>query len=166
MRAVCVANIRCFDPGVSSLFIRVMLDKKYALPYRVRRSSMLVISPEKAGVIAEESTLRGFASVQVLDGLVEHFTRTAAGATDLVCRLLSLHVLHDRSLPVASPNMPSLLLVTPSRAEPRHEGMPVLWHQSLLTFVQRYKTELTHEDREKLKVRPHLNPLQHTKCQY
>eukprot|EP01048_Picozoa_sp_COSAG05_P023474 COSAG05_NODE_5100_length_1263_cov_1.665808_1_plen_97_part_00 len=29
--------------------------------------------------------------------------------------------------------------------------MPVLWHQSLLTFVQRYKHELTHDDREALK---------------
>ena len=29
--------------------------------------------------------------------------------------------------------------------------MPVLWHQSLLTFVQRYKHDLTHDDREALK---------------
>ena len=28
----------------------------------------------------------------------------------------------------------------------------MLWHQSLLTFVQRYKDQLTTEDREKLKV--------------
>ena len=29
--------------------------------------------------------------------------------------------------------------------------LPVLWHQCLLTFVQRYKTELTAEQKESLK---------------
>lgn len=61
--------------GANSIFLRVLLDKKYALPYRV------------------------------LDALVFHFVRFT----------------HD----------------------PRE--MPVLWHQALLVFVQRYKHDITHE---------------------
>ena len=68
--------------GVSSLFIRVLLDKKYALPHKV------------------------------LDALVEHFSETSEEEREL----------------------------------------PVLWHQSLLTFAQRYKGDLTVQDREKLKL--------------
>ena len=66
--------------GTNSFFIRVLLDKKYALPYRV------------------------------LDALVAHFLRFSAEQ-----RLL-----------------------------------PVVWHQSLLTFVQRYKRELAAADKERL----------------
>jgi len=68
--------------GVTSLFIRVLLDKKYALPHKV------------------------------LDALVEHFVETS---TD-------------------------------------ERVLPVLWHQSLLTFAQRYKGDLTVRDREQLKL--------------
>lgn len=68
--------------GVTSLFIRVLLDKKYALPHKV------------------------------LDALVEHFVETS---TD-------------------------------------ERVLPVLWHQSLLTFAQRYKGDLTFRDREQLKL--------------
>ncbi|MCL7041802.1 hypothetical protein MKW94_011165 [Papaver nudicaule] len=64
--------------GTTSYFIKLILDKKYALPYRV------------------------------LDAVVAHFMR----------------FLED------------------SRC------MPVIWHQSLLSFVQRYKNELTKEDKE------------------
>lgn len=68
--------------GPNSLFIRVLLDKKYSLPYKV------------------------------IDSLVEHFMRFA---TD------------ERQL-------------------------PVLWHQALLCFVQRYKEDLSPLHRESLKV--------------
>jgi essential nuclear protein 1 len=67
--------------GTNSFFIRVLLDKKYALPYRV------------------------------LDALVEHFLRFQRD----------------------------------SRA------MPVVWHQALLCFVQRYKREITAADKQRLK---------------
>lgn len=67
--------------GANSLFIRVLLDKKYALPYRV------------------------------VDSLVFHF---------LGCK-------HD------------------SRGD-----MPVLWHQSLLVFCQRYKQDMTREQKDSL----------------
>ncbi|GAA6062824.1 hypothetical protein JCM10212_002462 [Sporobolomyces blumeae] len=66
--------------GPNSLFIRVLLDKKYALPYKV------------------------------VDSLVFHFIRF--------------------------------------KRDPRM--MPVLWHQSFLVFVQRYKQDLTAEQKEAL----------------
>ena len=66
--------------GTTSFFIRVLLDKKYALPYRV------------------------------VDALVENFLRFAK---------------EDRTL-------------------------PVVWHQSFLCFVQRYKHELSKEQKKRL----------------
>lgn len=66
--------------GPNSLFIRVLLDKKYALPYKV------------------------------VDALVMHFHRFAN--------------------------------------DPRE--MPVLWHQSLLVFVQRYKQDMVAEQKDLL----------------
>ncbi|GAA5903433.1 hypothetical protein JCM5296_006252 [Sporobolomyces johnsonii] len=80
--------------GPNSLFIRVLLDKKYALPYKV------------------------------VDALVFHFIRF--------------------------------------KRDPR--VMPVLWHQSFLVFVQRYKQDLTAEQKEALlevlraKVHPQITP--------
>lgn len=75
--------------GANSIFLRLLLDKKYALPFRV------------------------------LDALVAHF--------------LSF------------------------RTERR--VLPVLWHQSLLTLVQRYKADLASEQKvallELLKVQTH-----------
>lgn len=66
--------------GANSIFLRLMLDKKYALPFRV------------------------------LDALVAHF----------------------------------LSFRTDKRT------LPVLWHQSLLTLVQRYKADLSSEQKEAL----------------
>lgn len=67
--------------GTNSFFLRVLLDKKYALPYRV------------------------------VDALVDHFLRF--------------------------------------RTEERQ--LPVVWQQTLLCFVQRYKTEVRAEDKEALR---------------
>ncbi|KAG8845685.1 snoRNA-binding rRNA-processing protein [Tulasnella sp. 330] len=82
--------------GPVSLFIRVLLDKKYALPYKV------------------------------VDGMVFHFIRLANTYKG-------------------------------SRAAGR--DLPVLWHQSLLVFVQRYASDLTPEQKDALldvvKARPH-----------
>ncbi|KAK4700089.1 essential nuclear protein 1, partial [Phenoliferia sp. Uapishka_3] len=80
--------------GPNSLFIRVLLDKKYALPYKV------------------------------VDALVFHFIRF--------------------------------------KRDPR--VMPVLWHQSFLVFVQRYKQDLTVEQKDALldtlraKIHPQITP--------
>lgn len=67
--------------GTNSLFIRILIDKKYALPYRV------------------------------LDALVAHFIQF--------------------------------------RSERR--PLPVIWHQALLSFAQRYKEELTADQKKQLK---------------
>lgn len=66
--------------GANSIFLRVFLDKKYALPYRV------------------------------VDGLVFHFLRFERDKREL----------------------------------------PVLWHQAFLTFVQRYKSDISSEQKEAL----------------
>ncbi|CEG67387.1 snoRNA-binding rRNA-processing protein [Rhizopus azygosporus] len=66
--------------GPNSIFIRILLDKKYALPYKV------------------------------VDALVMHFARFANDPRD----------------------------------------MPVLWHQSMLVFVQRYKQDLVAEQKDLL----------------
>ncbi|KAF9362689.1 snoRNA-binding rRNA-processing protein [Mortierella sp. NVP85] len=66
--------------GPNSLFIRVLLDKKYALPYKV------------------------------IDALVDHFLRF--------------------------------------KTDPR--PMPVLWHQSFLVFAQRYKADITPDQKQAL----------------
>lgn len=68
--------------GTTSYFIKLLLEKKYALPYRA------------------------------LDALVAHFMR----------------LLDDKRI------------------------MPVIWHQSLLAFVQRYKNDLQREDKDDLRM--------------
>ncbi|KAK4856228.1 hypothetical protein QYF36_015434 [Acer negundo] len=68
--------------GITSYFIKLLLEKKYGLPYRV------------------------------VDAIFAHFMR-----------------FYD---------------------EPRI--MPVIWHQSLLAFVQRYKNELRKEDKDDLRI--------------
>lgn len=82
--------------GPNSLFIRILLDKKYALPYKV------------------------------VDGLVFHFIRIA-----------NTH--------------------KGSRAD--GDKLPVLWHQSLLVFCQRYASDLSPDQRDSLldviRARPH-----------
>lgn len=68
--------------GAISLFMRVLLNKKYSLPYTV------------------------------IDSLVDHF--------------MSFYTVE--------------------------ETLPVLWHQCLLTFAQRYKYEITKDQKDRLKV--------------
>ncbi|KAM6577246.1 hypothetical protein CsatB_029083 [Cannabis sativa] len=68
--------------GTTSYFIKILLEKKYALPYRA------------------------------LDALIAHFVRFS----------------DDTRI------------------------MPVIWHQSLLAFVQRYKNELQKEDKVSLRA--------------
>ncbi|XP_063394151.1 bystin [Cydia fagiglandana] len=76
--------------GANSIFLRILFDKKYALPYRV------------------------------VDSVVFHFLRFQ---TD-------------------------------------HRMLPVLWHQALLTFVQRYKSDISTEQRDALLelLRKHSHP--------
>jgi essential nuclear protein 1 len=74
--------------GATNIFIRVLLEKKYALPY------------------------------QVIDALVFHFLRFRSvddGATRI-----------------------------------KDTQLPVIWHQSLLVFAQRYRNDITEDQREAL----------------
>lgn len=91
--------------GANSIFLRIFLDKKYALPYRV------------------------------VDGVVFHFLRFERDTREL----------------------------------------PVLWHQALLTFAQRYKSDISTEQKEALlgllrkqshhSITPEIRrELQHAKC--
>ncbi|XP_014472925.1 PREDICTED: bystin [Dinoponera quadriceps] len=91
--------------GANSIFLRIFLDKKYALPYRV------------------------------VDGILFHFLRFERETREL----------------------------------------PVLWHQALLTFVQRYKSDISSEQKEALlgllrkqshySITPEIRrELQHAKC--
>ena len=81
--------------GATNIFIRVLLEKKYALPYKV------------------------------VDALVFHFMRFR----------------------VVDPNAPeSNVGVIGARSE----KLPVLWHQCLLAFAQRYRNDITEDQREAL----------------
>nr|XP_024216690.1 bystin [Halyomorpha halys] len=91
--------------GANSIFLRILYDKKYALPYRV------------------------------VDASVFHFLRF----------------------------------------EREKRELPVLWHQALLTFVQRYKSDISSEQKEALlgllrhQSHPTITPeirreLQNAKC--
>lgn len=84
--------------GAMNIFIRVFLEKKYALPYKV------------------------------IDALVFHFLRfrAADNAEDTM--------MTDGS----------------SGAAAKAYKLPVLWHQSLLVFAQRYRNDITEDQREAL----------------
>ncbi|KAJ4327786.1 snoRNA-binding rRNA-processing protein [Fusarium piperis] len=86
--------------GATNIFIKTLLEKKYALPY------------------------------QVIDALVFHFLRF-------------------RSVDPASVHsgdaMAGLAIEGDAKAK-----LPVIWHQSLLAFAQRYKGDVTEDQREAL----------------
>lgn len=88
--------------GATNIFIRVLLDKKYALPYKV------------------------------VDALVFHFLRFkslgSAGRPD-----------DDVAMEDAA-----------AKREQQASRLPVLWHQSLLAFAQRYRNDITEDQREAL----------------
>ncbi|PVU92465.1 hypothetical protein BB561_003822 [Smittium simulii] len=86
--------------GPTALFIRVLLDKKYALPYRV------------------------------IDALVFHFVGFANPAN------INNNYLNENG------------------------ELPVLWHQSLLVFVQRYKSDLAPDQKSEIHnlIKVHYHP--------
>lgn len=91
------ASLSSEGTGATNMFIRVFLEKKYALPYKV------------------------------IDALVFHFLRFRATdplqATDTA--------MGDDS-------------------KSKMYKLPVLWHQSLLVFAQRYRNDITEDQRESL----------------
>ncbi|KAG8631702.1 hypothetical protein KVT40_000842 [Elsinoe batatas] len=87
--------------GATNIFIRVLLEKKYALPFKV------------------------------VDALVFHFLRFRAA---------------DPALDGGD----SMSGVTGPGAKVQSQKLPVLWHQCLLAFAQRYKNDITEDQREAL----------------
>ena len=81
--------------GAVNVFIRVFLEKKYALPYKV------------------------------IDALVFHFLRFRAADEDTMTD-------------------------GPTGLNSKAYKLPVLWHQSLLVFAQRYRNDITEDQREAL----------------
>ncbi|KAI6785225.1 uncharacterized protein J7T54_006867 [Emericellopsis cladophorae] len=85
--------------GATNIFIKTLLEKKYALPY------------------------------QVIDALVFHFMRFRS--------------IDPASVQAGSDPMAGV-------AENTRNKLPVIWHQSLLAFAQRYKGDITEDQREAL----------------
>ncbi|KAI0852526.1 Bystin-domain-containing protein [Daldinia vernicosa] len=86
--------------GATNVFIKTLLEKKYALPY------------------------------QVVDSLVFHFLRF-------------------RSVDPASVREGAAMDIGSERAAMQVK-LPVIWHQCLLAFAQRYRNEITEDQREAL----------------
>lgn len=86
--------------GATNIFIKALLEKKYALPY------------------------------QVIDALVFHFLRF-------------------RSVDPASVQHGDAMTGVYAEGDAKNK-LPVIWHQSLLAFAQRYKGDVTEDQREAL----------------
>jgi len=96
-------NVDTESAGACNIFIRVLLEKKYALPYKA------------------------------VDALVFHFLR------------------FRNSKPAKEGGDTEILGVRKgSKQAVRDNKLPVLWHQSLLAFAQRYKNDITEDQREAL----------------
>lgn len=91
-------SIATESAGATNIFIRILLEKKYALPYKV------------------------------IDGLVFHFLRFRA--------------VPEMDTTNESQHVPSLAT--------NDFKLPVLWHQCLLAFAQRYRNDITEDQREAL----------------
>ena len=92
------SSVATESAGATNIFIRTLLEKKYALPYRV------------------------------IDGLVFHFLRfrvVPPMETNAEASAAPIHFTNDFKL-------------------------PVLWHQCLLAFAQRYRDDITEDQREAL----------------
>ncbi|KAI7519431.1 Bystin-domain-containing protein, partial [Hortaea werneckii] len=98
--------------GAGNIFIRVLLEKKYALPYRV------------------------------IDALVFHFLRFRA--------VLQQQQQQGSNNGGGDVNMTGGGSGFPGKKGPGDHKLPVLWHQCLLAFAQRYKNEITEDQREAL----------------
>ena len=97
--AVQQMNLSTEAGGATNIFIRVLLDKKYALPYKV------------------------------IDSLVFHFLRFRSSVLD---RGINEEEDSDEG------------------KFKKNEKLPVIWHQGLLAFAQRYKNDISEDQREAL----------------
>lgn len=97
------ASLSSEGTGATNMFIRVFLEKKYALPYKV------------------------------IDALVFHFLRFRGS-----------NAIDDVVMADSATRQPL------SAAAAMNFKLPVLWHQSLLVFAQRYRNDITEDQREAL----------------
>lgn len=95
-------NVNTESAGACNIFIKALLEKKYALPYRA------------------------------VDGLVFHFLR------------------FRNSKPPSDGDMAMSGVKNDAKKLDKDDKLPVLWHQSLLVFAQRYKNDITEDQREAL----------------
>ena len=96
--AVQQMNLSTEAGGATNIFILVLLDKKYALPYKV------------------------------IDSLVFHFLRFRSS-------------IQDRGINEDNSDVGK---------SKKDEKLPVIWHQGLLAFAQRYKNDISEDQREAL----------------
>ncbi|PGH23013.1 hypothetical protein AJ80_02928 [Polytolypa hystricis UAMH7299] len=92
--------------GATNVFIRVFLEKKYALPYKVI-----------------DALVFHFLRFRAADGIPEHYQGYTGADGDV-----------DMNPETAA----------------KYYKLPVLWHQSLLVFAQRYRNDITEDQREAL----------------
>lgn len=100
--------------GASNVFIRVLLEKKYALPYKV------------------------------IDGLVFHFLRYRAGEESGAGRA------RDAAAGDRAGGQTKAQVSEHEALAAREAKLPVLWHRCLLAFAQRYRNDITEDQREAL----------------
>lgn len=106
--------------GATNVFIRVLLEKKYALPYKV------------------------------IDALVFHFLRFREPTNSLATTINNNHSSsntashHQRQQQEQQHTQPH------SESSSSAHKLPVLWHQCLLAFAQRYRNDITEDQREAL----------------
>ncbi|RKF56458.1 Uncharacterized protein C13G1.09 [Golovinomyces cichoracearum] len=89
--------------GATNIFIRALLEKKYALPY------------------------------QVIDALVFHFLRFKNVDS---AKMISNNTMEDK--------------FNRNEFQVKESKLPVIWHQCLLAFAQRYRNDITEDQREAL----------------
>ncbi|KAI9769960.1 MAG: snoRNA-binding rRNA-processing protein [Geoglossum simile] len=99
------ASISTEGGGATNIFIRVLLEKKYALPYKV------------------------------IDALIFHFLRFRG--TDPTATSMTIDTAGSGMMGTTSASI-------------IQGRLPVLWHQSLLAFAQRYRNDITEDQREAL----------------
>lgn len=97
------SNVNTESAGACNIFIRVLLEKKYALPYKA------------------------------IDALVFHFLRFRN----------STRAAEDDNVDMSGTK-------NGAKQSAKDDKLPVLWHQSLLVFAQRYKNDITEDQREAL----------------
>nr|CAD7576272.1 unnamed protein product [Timema californicum] len=137
--------------GANSIFLRIFFDKKYALPYRVVDAAVFhfLRTPKKALQSKEKGRRPGTGRMDQaqkdMEAKGEDWRRVAEG-----------EVWRDRQERKRMCRTKAEMLDDDDDDdkykwfERDRRELPVLWHQALLTFVQRYKGDISSEQKEAL----------------